>query len=162
MQGTTDKVNEKDTTIGKDIYDKIEENPSMLDLADIKALLLPNGDVEFTMKVEYRHTNVYGVVHGGIFATLLDTAMGFSCFYSGDDRRVMTINMNVSFVGNCPEGVIIKTTGRPIHSGKRTMVTEGEIFDEYGKLLATAQGTFFVLDKEDKRLVMPGSSSTIN
>ena len=50
--------------------------------------------------------NRYGIPHGGVYATLLDTVMGFAgCFTgSAEDRRLaMTLSLNVNYLA-VPQG----------------------------------------------------------
>ena len=57
----------------------------------------------------------------------------------------MTLDLNISFTRRVKEGETVKAFSKVIHGGKTTMVVEGSITDEAGKLLAKARGTFFVI-----------------
>lgn len=88
--------------------------------------------------------NRYGILHGGVHASLLDTAMGFAVSYTGDpDKRqlVMTLSLNVNYLGVASTPRIfakgIKTGG-----GRSTAFASGEITDENGQVIATATGVF--------------------
>ncbi len=88
--------------------------------------------------------NRYGILHGGVHATLLDTAMGFAVSYTGDAAQkqlVMTLSLNVSYLG-VASGETIIATGRKTGGGRSTAFAEGEIRDTDGNLLATATGVF--------------------
>jgi uncharacterized protein (TIGR00369 family) len=51
------------------------------------------------------HTNSRGMVHGGLIATLADNAMGLSCGLKlKDGSRLLTINLNVDFLGTAKPG----------------------------------------------------------
>ena len=130
----------------RSIKNKIDAIPAVVALGLSEATLKSNGDVEFILPVTEIHTNTYGVIHGGLFVTLLDTAMGGACHYL-NNIPVVTLNIAASFIGNCRPGSIISIVGRVVHSGRRTMVAEGIICDETGKLLCKSQGTFFVKEK---------------
>ena len=88
--------------------------------------------------------NRYGIPHGGVHATLLDTAMGFAVCFTGDpDERqlVMTLSLNVNYLG-VARGQRLIAEGRKTGGGKSTAFAEGEITDENGNLIATATGVF--------------------
>lgn len=88
--------------------------------------------------------NRYGIPHGGVYATLLDTACGYSgsyCDRPGQKRLAMTLSLTVSFLAR-PEGRLLVAEAKRIGGGKRTFFAEGRIADETGTLTATASGTF--------------------
>ena len=91
-----------------------------------------------------RLTNRQGLPHGGIHATLLDTAMGFAGCYTGDpDRRQMalTLSLTVNYLGQARGGKLI-AEGWRTGGGKSTYFAEGSISDSTGALVATATGVF--------------------
>ena len=88
--------------------------------------------------------NRYGLPHGGVYASLLDTVMGFSGCFTGDrDSRkfAMSLSINVSFLSR-PKGKLMIAEGRRVGGGQRTFFAEGQITDETGELIATSTGTF--------------------
>jgi uncharacterized protein (TIGR00369 family) len=91
-----------------------------------------------------QHGNRYGLPHGGIYATLLDTVMGFcGCFTgSADDRRyAMTLSLTTQFLSR-PKGTILIAEGRRTGGGSRTFFAEGAVSDETGEICATGSGVF--------------------
>jgi acyl-CoA thioesterase len=85
-------------------------------------------------------------------------AMGLACASLG--KRVVTLDLNISFMRRVREGDTIKAFAKIIHKGKTTMVVSGSILDETGKLLAEARGTFFVTgDYTPEDWVIPGRGS---
>jgi len=88
--------------------------------------------------------NRYGIPHGGVYAVLLDTVMGYcGCFTGKHDEKLlaMTLNMNVSYLSR-PKGKMLLAEGRRIGGGARTFFAEGTLSDETGELIAKASGTF--------------------
>ena len=128
----------------KSLKEQMDEIPAVELLGLDDAVLKSNGEVEFIMPVREEHTNTYGIIHGGVLVTLLDTAMGYACHCANNNIPTVTLNITSSFIGNCKPGSVTTTIGRVVHAGRRTMVAEGTIHDETGKLLCTGQGTFFV------------------
>lgn len=99
------------------------------------------GDSVVSMLVTHKHTNIRGVSHGGALVSLADMAMMLACATLG--RRVVTLDLNISFVRRASEGCTVRAHSKVVHSGKTTVVVEGKITDGSRRLLATARGTFF-------------------
>jgi len=88
--------------------------------------------------------NRYHILHGGVHATLLDTAMDFAVAYTGDpDLRqlVMTLSLNVNYLG-VATGEAVTATGRKTGGGRKTAFASGELHDSTGALIATATAVF--------------------
>lgn len=89
-------------------------------------------------------TNRYGLPHGGVHASLLDTAMGYSGCFTGDPvnkRFAMTMTMTVNYLSR-PKGKILIAEGMKIGGGRKVFFAEGKVLDETGELIATSTGTF--------------------
>ncbi len=90
------------------------------------------------------HANRTGLPHGGLHATLLDTAMGYSGCYTGTpEQRIdtLTLMLNVSFLSR-PRGRTLIAEGRRVGGGHRTFFAEGQVTDETGELIATGSAAF--------------------
>ncbi len=87
--------------------------------------------------------NVQDSVHGGIYASILDTAMGFTTRSVGYDQ-VTTLEMDVHFLKGVKEGSIY-CVGKVIHQGKSTALVQAELFNEANELLAHSTATFRVV-----------------
>ncbi|MCF3594965.1 PaaI family thioesterase [Rhodobacteraceae bacterium LMO-12] len=88
--------------------------------------------------------NRYGIPHGGVMATLLDTALGYSVCYTGDPdnkQLVMTLALNVQYL-SVARGQTLIAEGRKIGGGRTVAFAEGQIKDEHGTLIATATANF--------------------
>jgi uncharacterized protein (TIGR00369 family) len=88
--------------------------------------------------------NRYGIPHGGMHATLLDTVMGFAGCYTGDrdaPRLGMTLSLNVNFLAQARGGMLIGE-GRRTGGGRKTFFAEGVVTDEFGTRVATGSGVF--------------------
>lgn len=96
------------------------------------------------LRVDPRHCNRAGVVHGGVLATLIDTACGFSasfCPYPGRLRRMVTLQLSTSFTGQVRHG-LLRAVGRKKAGGSRIVFCSAEVLDEAGTLIATGEGTY--------------------
>ena len=90
------------------------------------------------------HLNRTGLLHGGIIATLLDTASGYSgtyCAVPGHVRTTLTLSLTTNFVASVREGAV-RAEGRRTGGGRSIFFTWAELRDDHGQLLATASGAF--------------------
>lgn len=101
------------------------------------------GESIVSMEVTKKHTNIQGEIHGGGLVSLADMAMGLACNSLG--KKLVTLDLSISFIHRAGEGDIIKAHSRVIHNGKSTMVVASDIKDASENLLAKARATFFVI-----------------
>jgi uncharacterized protein (TIGR00369 family) len=92
------------------------------------------------------HTNGIGIVHGGLAATLLDTALGCAVNSLLPAGRVFTtLEMKVNFTRPIRDDMgPLRCEARVVHAGRRTATAEGRVVDDSGKLYAHASGTWIV------------------
>jgi uncharacterized protein (TIGR00369 family) len=107
---------------------------------------LSEGRAVFTVEPAEYHYNPIGVVHGGLAATLLDSAMGcavHSTLPAG--AGYTTLEIKVNFVRPLTAGTgRVRCEAQVIHVGGRTATAEGRVVDASGKLYAHATTTCIV------------------
>lgn len=98
------------------------------------------------------HNNV-NIPHGGILAVLLDTAMGtLANSKCPPGFSAVTTNLTIHYLSVADEDSI-SAKARIIRSGRHTLVLEGNIFQQDGKHVATATGSFFIVPKNTKHAI---------
>ena len=88
--------------------------------------------------------NRQGIPHGGVYATLADTAMGYAgCFapQGTPPRLAMTLNLNVNYLAQS-KGEMLIATARRTGGGHKTFFADASISDNLSTLLASAAGVF--------------------
>ena len=102
-------------------------------------------DGRCSLEVTKAHLNRHGVMHGGLIATVLDTALGVAASLHADPERgarpFTTITMNVQFLAPIREGRLT-ATARVTGGGRKTLFLSGEAQDAQGRLIATATGVY--------------------
>ncbi|HSS60849.1 MAG TPA: PaaI family thioesterase [Candidatus Limnocylindrales bacterium] len=94
--------------------------------------------------------NHSGFVHGGMITALADSAMGRSLrTLKPGVARAMSFDLKLSFISAAKVGEALRATGRVIHSGRRTAMTECRVEGPGGRLVATASGTFAVTREKE-------------
>jgi uncharacterized protein (TIGR00369 family) len=102
------------------------------------------GHAEISLDLDQRHMNGMGIVHGGLYATVLDAACGHAatwCRIKGNTRGCVTVSLTTHFLHPATEGrLLARGTLECVHD--RIAVCRAEIVDEAGMLLAIGQGSF--------------------
>lgn len=103
------------------------------------------GAVELALEAEPHHLNLQGLLHGGVLATLADTATGLAVRTRlAPGRRHVTIQLGVQYLSAGGPGTIV-ARGRTLRVGRQIAYAEAEIDDTTGRLLATAQATVAIM-----------------
>ena len=83
-----------------------------------------------------------GILHGGAVASVIDSAFAFAITpLLADNERTVTIDMTIHYLRPLSGGVL-KTIARVVRAGRRVITVSAELFDESGKLAATALSTY--------------------
>lgn len=119
----------------------------ILQTMNFKLAEVSEGRAVFTATPAEYHYNPVGVVHGGMAATLLDSALGIaiqSSLPAGTSFTTLEIKVNYLRPMTTTTGPV-SAEGRVVHLGRRTAIAEGRITDAVGKLYATASTTCMIL-----------------
>jgi uncharacterized protein (TIGR00369 family) len=86
-----------------------------------------------------------GGVHGGVYATMLDTAGWFTAAATHDvSLWLATAEISIHLLAPA-EGTALRAVGRLLKSGKRQDIAEMHLYDAEDRLIGHATGTFVVL-----------------
>ena len=101
--------------------------------------------------IEDVHLNGTGTLHGGVYASLMDNAMGLAVL-ALVGTRTATIEMNTHFLGSVNEGRIF-CRSEVVHRTRRTATAESKVYDEEGNLVAMGTAAFRVFEKKGNAIV---------
>jgi uncharacterized protein (TIGR00369 family) len=94
--------------------------------------------------------NSLNIVHGGITATLIDSAMGTLIHrILPDDVYAVTSEIKINYVAP-GIGMEFKCITSIIHKGSKTIVCEGKVFRDDGILIAHSTASFFIIPRKKK------------
>lgn len=113
---------------------------------DLQIEELEQGRVVFSAQPDESHGNPLGSVHGGFFATLLDSACGCAVQTTLPAGVAYTsLDLTVNFLRGIPvtSGRVL-AEGRVTKPGSKAAFVEADIKDADGRLLATAVSTCLV------------------
>jgi len=95
--------------------------------------------------VEPRHLNINGVVHGGVYATILDTAMGGAVVsLLTEDETAATTSLYVEFLSAARAGDTLIARGRVLRRGRHIAFAQGDLFGADERRLSQARGTWYI------------------
>ncbi len=98
------------------------------------------------LRADARHANRYGVVHGGLLATLADTAIGGNLARTGTDPAVdttLTVHLTLNYIAGAQVGDWIEARVRLLKERGRVRFGECDVVCG-GKLLVQASASFYV------------------
>lgn len=105
-------------------------------LLSMKVRKLNVGYCLVELDVEEKHLNPFGGVHGGVYASLIDTATFWSVYLEiEEDAGLITIDLQVDLLAPIKEGKLI-IEGKRIKVGRNICIAEATVLDESGKKLA--------------------------
>ena len=114
------------------------------DLLGTRCVLREPGRTRYELTVGPDHLNRRGVAHGGVTASLLDTALGAAVITTMEPEEwTGTLEISVQFRDPVLPGVVT-AEGRVARRSRSIAFAEGEIRDPSGRILATAHGVWTI------------------
>lgn len=105
----------------------------------------PPGRMTLGMRVETVHTNTMGFMHGGMIATVCDSAMARATFQTLQ-RRTVTLRMNMEYFDPVKQGAWMEAHGRIVDHDEDVAHTECLVVVD-GTTCARSTGVFRLLRK---------------
>ena len=123
---------------------ELEEAPRFGKLVGYRLVEWRDGYAELVLDLDDRHMNRSGLVHGGVHATLLDVVCGYAGVYTaveGNVRASVTVSLTINYKGRASGGRL-RAIGRHAGGGRSMFFASGEVQDETGAVVASAEGIF--------------------
>ncbi len=108
-------------------------------------------EVVLEYDIDERHRQPYGIVHGGMHCTVVESAcsIGAGLFATAHGRGVVGVENHTSFVRAARSGRVT-VTALPITRGRRTQLWEATSRDEDGKVLSTGRVRLLCLERDSE------------
>ena len=101
------------------------------------------------------HLQPFGIVHGGILATLIDTATFWAGFMRlPEDAGLVNVDLKLNYLKAVVRGHL-RAEGRCLRAGRQISYAEASVFDDSGELLAHGTSTLMALPGKGLKLGMP-------
>lgn len=122
--------------------------PPVLQMLGVARLEAEEGRVTVWLPVQEYHYNPLGSVHGGVLATVLDTATGcavHSVLPAGVGYTSLDLSTRFLRPVTLASGTL-RCEGTVLNRGRRTALAEARLLDGAGKLVAHATSTCLLFD----------------
>jgi uncharacterized protein (TIGR00369 family) len=122
--------------------------PHIADTLDFSLVEVGPGTATFQGTPQLKHYNPLGTVHGGWYATLLDSALGCAVHtMMPAGRGYTTAELGVNIVRSASQqSGPLRAIGTVLHCGRQLATAEARIVGPDGKLYAHATTTCLVFD----------------
>ena len=95
--------------------------------------------------LDKKHLNPFGIVHGGVYSSVIDTAAYWAAYCELDENvGFTTIDVTVNNLSMVNAGEII-VEGKSLKIGRSICLAEAAVKDVYGKLLAHGTSKMMIL-----------------
>ena len=127
--------------------------PPMTALLNLRLIEADEGRVVFSAVPTAAHYNGMGVVHGGLVATLLDSALGCAInTLAPAGKTFTTLEIKINYTRPLTSDVgPLRCEARAIHVGSRVGTAEGRVVDANGKLYAHGTTTCILFEPRRAR-----------
>jgi len=92
----------------------------------------------YGLRIDERHLNPAGMVHGGTLTALMDHALSAIAWSGNDKAPCVTVQLNMNFLSAARAGATLVARGRITQQGGSLIFMEGSVHDG-GACMATAQ-----------------------
>ena len=122
--------------------EQMREAVPFLKLLGIEVESVGLGTATLLINVRYELMRNDAIVHGGVVASLIDSAFAFAIIpILGDGERTVTVDLTIHYLRPLSGGVA-KAVARIVRAGRHVITVSAELFDENEKLAATALSTY--------------------
>ncbi|MEU8637768.1 PaaI family thioesterase [Amycolatopsis sp. NPDC048633] len=115
-------------------------------MMDLRLISAEEGETVFRLTPGEFHDNPMWTVHGGVYATMPDSAAACAVHTTlPAGGRFSTLDLSIGLVRAIRAGTgPVTATGRVVHAGRSIALAEARLTDSAGTLLATATANCFV------------------
>ncbi len=125
------------------IADMARRNPVFQGMG-IEVLAAERGLSRFAMVVRPDMGNTFGVCHGGVYFTLADLCLGFTC-NAARNQRAVTASASIEYLSPAKVGDRMLAEAREIYREGRTGFYDVRLWVEGGETVAFVRGRMRIL-----------------
>ena len=102
-----------------------------------------------------RHLQPFGIVHGGVLATLIDTATFWAAFMRlPEDSGLVNVDLKLNYLKAAVRGHL-RAEGQCLRAGRQISYTVASVFDQAGEMIAHGTSTLMALPGKGLALGVP-------
>ena len=124
---------------------RLVNNSPYFSLLSMKIIEVGIGYSQMEVNIEQKHLQPFGLVHGGVFASIIDAAAFWATYYGVEDQNsgLTTVDLKLNYLAPAASGKLV-ASGRQIKLGKTLGYAEAKIKSEAGKILAHGTSTVMI------------------
>ncbi len=128
-----------------DIVNKVSKKGFIKHIGGIEFKKISANNYEFQTKVQNFNLNSAGISHGGYIAAILDNGMGSAAHkVIDDDKRCVTISLDIKFIGGSKENDILIGKVIATKRTKTLVFVKADLFQDEN-IIATASGIWKII-----------------
>jgi len=128
----------------KSVIDMINKGPFFMHMS-MRVTELGIGYSKVVAEIGKKHMNPFGAIHGGVYASVIDTAAYWSAYCDlPEEQGLVTIDLKVDFLSPVLDQKII-VSGKRVKAGKTIYLTEAQMINENGKVFAHGTSKLLVI-----------------
>ena len=109
----------------------------------IEALDFDSCRIDLTLR--HDHLQPFGIVHGGVLATLIDTATFWAAFMRlPEDAGLVNVDLKLNYLKAVSRGHL-RAHGQCLRAGRQISYTVASVFDDANELVAHGTSTMMAL-----------------
>lgn len=121
------------------------ENSPFYQLLSMKIEEVRESYARLSIEIDKKHIQFQGTVHGGVIAGLADSAAAWAIYGSDSlEGTPVTVEMNINFLKPVKSGKLT-AEARNLHKGSRIFVSDVEVKNSRGDLIAKSLVTYYLL-----------------
>ena len=114
-------------------------------LLSMEVIGLNWGESRLEILVQEKHLQPFGMVHGGVFASLIDAAAFWAVYTQvSEEFGMTTVELKLNYLAPLSTGRMI-ARGKSLRVGKTLCLGEASVLNEEGTLLAHGTSTMMIL-----------------
>jgi 1,4-dihydroxy-2-naphthoyl-CoA hydrolase len=119
-----------------------------IEVIGLELVVVTAREVVAQWSVEPRHHQPQGIVHGGVYASVVETCCSIGALLAAPaGKAVVGVENHTSFIRPVREGRL-SARAVPLHAGRRAQLWECSITDAAQRLIATGRLRALCVDKE--------------
>ncbi len=128
----------------KSVIDIINKGPFFKHMS-MRVTELGIGYSKVVAEIGEEHMNSFGALHGGVYASVIDTAAYWSAYCDlPEEQGLVTIDLKVDFLAPVLDQMVI-VTGKKVKAGKTIYLTEAQMSNQSGKVIAHGTSKLMVI-----------------
>lgn len=119
--------------------------PPVGELIGFRMASIEAGEAVMELEATERHGNPMGTLHGGILCDIADAAMGMAYASTLEARESFTtLELKINYLRPFWTGPL-RAIGKVVHAGRTVGLTQCDVVDGKGQLIARASSTCMIL-----------------